>query len=168
MGRKIFIQSQPKIYVSVTALILLSLVVILASPFAPKTQAVGWPGWGGINTIYYNAAQDNATNKFLVKAAAELRDNLQKTGKTLTITTASRPVSGSIYLEVNPAHPELAGRGDEAFKLYADANGIYITGKTALAVRHGAYALLEKLGFRWFFEHAAWWVKPAVLISLED
>ena len=53
------------------------------------------------------------------------------------------------------------------FKLFSDTNGIYITGKTPLAVRHGAFTVLEKLGFRWFFKHPAWWVVPDMLISLE-
>lgn len=44
-------------------------------------------------------------------------------------------------------------KNDEAFKLYFDSNGVYITGKTPIAVRHGAYTLLEKLGFRWYFKH---------------
>ena len=129
-------------------------------------SADGWAGWGAIDTIYYNPSQDDPTNAFLAQAATELRDELQKVGKTLTITTASAPPSGSIYLEVNPTHPDLASRDEEAFKLYSDANGIYITGKTPLAVRHGAYTLLEKLGFRWFFKHPAWEVVPDTLISL--
>ncbi|MFC2016772.1 DUF4838 domain-containing protein, partial [Chloroflexota bacterium] len=33
-------------------------------------------------------------------------------------------------------------------------------------VRHGAYELLDKLGFRWFFKHPAWDVAPSSLIEL--
>ncbi|MFH1423815.1 MAG: DUF4838 domain-containing protein [Candidatus Nealsonbacteria bacterium] len=120
-----------------------------------------------LNAIYYNSGQEtDPYNNFLGQAANELKNNLADIGENLAIVTASKPTSGSIYLEVNAAHPDLAGKSDEAFKLYSDNKGIYIIGKTPLAVRHGAYALLEKFGFRWFFANSAWWVKPSSLISL--
>ncbi len=148
-------------------LMLVAMVVFSAGPFVNKAEADGWAGWNAIDTIYYDPAQDDAANGFIEQAATELRDHLQQASKTLTITTASRPGSGSIYLDVDPANVELADREEEAFKLYSDTNGIYITGKTPIAVRHGAYTLLEKLGFRWFFKHPAWTVCPDSLVSLD-
>ena len=41
-----------------------------------------------------------------------------------------------------------------------------MTGKTPLAVREGAYTLLEKLGFRWFFKSPIWNVVPDSLTDL--
>ena len=41
-----------------------------------------------------------------------------------------------------------------------------MTGKTPLAVREGAYTLLEKLGFRWFFKSPIWTMVPDSLIDL--
>jgi hypothetical protein len=140
-----------------------SLPIIKASP----AEAATWAGWDNINTIYYDPAQDDPVNEFLETAATEIRDHLLKTGKTLTITTASRPDSGSIYLEVNAALPALSGMNDEAFQLLADSDGIYITGKIPIAVREGAYTLLEKLGFRWFFKSNIWDVTPDSLPSLD-
>ena len=122
-------------------LVLVSLVIFSASPLAGKVEADGWGGWDAIDTIYYDPAQEDPNNNFLGQAATEIRDGLQKAGKTLTITTASRPASGGIYIEVNPSHSEFTDRNEEAFKLYSDADGIYITGKTPFAVRHGAYTL---------------------------
>jgi hypothetical protein len=152
----------------VIAFLLIFLVIFSASTSLitlRTAKASGWAGWDAIDTIYYDPTQDDPTNKFLEQVATELRDDFQKVGKTLTIATSSRPDSGSIYLEVNSNHPDLTGRNDEAFKLYSDANGLYITGKTPLAVRHGTYTLLDKLGFRWFFKHPAWWVVPEALID---
>lgn len=151
-------------------LLLVCLTIFAASSPLIKSspaKASGWAGWDAVSTIYYNPAQDDADNHYLQQAATELRDNLQEVGETLTITTSSRPASGSIYLEVNSSHPDLIGRNDEAFKLFSDSNGIYIAGKTPIAVRDGAYTLLEKLGFRWFFKNPAWTVVPDSLTSFD-
>ncbi|MFC2016700.1 DUF4838 domain-containing protein, partial [Chloroflexota bacterium] len=126
-----------------------------------------WPGWDNINTIYYNPAEDDPDNLYLEQVATELETHLEQVpGKTLTITTDPRPASGSIYLEVDASDPELDSMGVEAFKLFSDDNGIYIIGKTHFAARHGAYELLDRLGFRWFFKHPAWYVTPSSLIEL--
>ncbi|MDD5082814.1 MAG: DUF4838 domain-containing protein, partial [Dehalococcoidales bacterium] len=138
---------------------------MLLTPSVAEASSV--TGWGGISTIYYAPSQDDAANHFLREAAQDLRDNLQQAGRSLVITTATRPASGSIYLEVNPALTDLAGKGEEAFRLYTDGTGIYITGKTSLAVRDGVYTLLDKLGFRWFFTGPVWWVKPDTLVYPE-
>ena len=134
----------------------------------PAPPTVGWPGWDSITAIYYNPAQDNADDKFMEQAAAELKDHLLKAGKTLAINTGSKPVAGSIYFEVDSGHPELASKNSEAFKLYADSNGVYITGKTPIAVRQGVYTFLEKLGFRWFYKYPIWTIYPKTLISLDN
>ncbi|MFH1714056.1 MAG: DUF4838 domain-containing protein, partial [Candidatus Nealsonbacteria bacterium] len=47
------------------------------------------------------------------------------------------------------------------------SNGVTITGKTAIAVRWGAYYLLdEKLGVRWFFKSPVWTVVPSSLVDI--
>lgn len=133
----------------------------------PTARADNGVGWDAINTIYYNPAQEDVDNPFLETAASELETYLEKmSGRSWTVVT-STPTPPSINLTVNPAM--LANHGDEAFRLVIDSNGITITGKTAIAVRWGAYYLLdEKLGVRWFFKNSAWTVVPDSLASLES
>src|SRR3989344_5413626 len=131
--------------------IVISLLIVIAAATYGVFQVPGFfvnvssaasPGWDNINIIYYNPTQDDAA-KYLAQAATELKTNLEQVaGKTFTIDTTTSPATG-IYLDVNPKHPELAARNEEAFKLLSDASGLHITGKTPLAVRHGAYTLLE-------------------------
>ncbi|MFH1423351.1 MAG: DUF4838 domain-containing protein [Candidatus Nealsonbacteria bacterium] len=128
--------------------------------FTSLTQAA-FPGWDNLSYIYY----DDPANNFLQQAADELKNSLGQAGKTLTITNSSPPAP-AIYLRVDASLPEFSSRGEEAFKLSSDSDGVYITGKTAIAARHGAYAFLEKLGFRWFFKSPAWNVVPSTLIDL--
>ncbi|OHA74113.1 MAG: hypothetical protein A2940_00475 [Candidatus Wildermuthbacteria bacterium RIFCSPLOWO2_01_FULL_48_29] len=141
-----------------------ALVFFVASLQDSAQAAV--PSWNNLTTIYYNPAQDDPANKFIEQAANELKANLGQAGKTLTVVTTPA-ATPAITLTVDAALPELAGRNDEAFKLFSDANGIYITGKTPIATRHGAYALLEKLGFRYFFRHPMWKIIPSALTSLD-
>ncbi|MFH1423880.1 MAG: DUF4838 domain-containing protein [Candidatus Nealsonbacteria bacterium] len=149
------------------SLILLTSIISLFILTFPAQAA--FPGWDNITTIYYDSSQDDPTNKFLEQAANEIKNNLGQApvGKILTITTNTSPPAPAIYLSVNASSSDFSTRGDEAFKLYSDADGIYIIGKTPIAVRHGAYTLLEKLGFRWFFKHPAWFITPTSLISLD-
>lgn len=144
-------------------LVLLMFVLTIVSLTAVVNAT--FPGWNSIDKIYYNPAQDDTINKFMQQAANELKTNLGNVSKTLTITS-SKPAIG-IFLINDSNHPQLAGKGDEAFWLYTNNSGIYVIGKTPIAVREGAYTLLDKLGFRWFFKHPAWWVKPDTLIDLD-
>jgi hypothetical protein len=147
-------------------MILLLAVPVGTSLVSPApAEAADWAGWNGISTIYYNPAQEDARNPFLQTAASELETYLeQMSGRPWTVVTGSSPAAPAIYLTVNGADPQLAGRGVEAFRLVLDSNGVTIIGKTALAVRWGAYYLLdEKLGVRWFFKNPAWTVVPGSL-----
>ncbi len=149
------------------AFLLVFMVMFPALPLAtpPVANAGGWAGWSGINTIYYDPSQDDAANKFLDAAAQELKTYLGKiSGRTWTIVQRD-PGSISIRLLVNPTAPEFANRGDEAVHLVADSSGVRIIGKTPIAVRHGAYILLEKLGVRWFFKSPVWEVVPTSLVD---
>src|SRR4030042_4325184 len=153
------------------ALLLVFLVVFpISSPFISvhSARADGWPGWDGINTIYYNPTQEDTNNPFLQTAAGELETYLeQMSGWAWSVVTNTSPDPPAVYLVVNASLPALATYGDEAFKLVIDSNGVTITGKTALACRHGAYYLLdEKLGVRWFLKDPAFWYVPPSLVSL--
>ncbi|OHA64275.1 MAG: hypothetical protein A2940_01525 [Candidatus Wildermuthbacteria bacterium RIFCSPLOWO2_01_FULL_48_29] len=75
--------------------------------------------------------------------------------------------TNSIFLTIDPSNIELVSKKAEAFKIYTDPNGVHIIGKNAFGVRNGAYYLLEKLGFRWFFIHPAWNVSPTSLVPLD-
>jgi len=134
-----------------------------------SSAQANFPGWSNIATIYYNSSQEDPNNTFLQQAADELKLQLEKVSGTYTITTTSPPSTG-IFLVVNPNLPALAGKNHEAFQLLTDSQGIHITGASPVAVRHGAYTLLERLGFRWYFSHPMWYVAPPSLqiISLNE
>ncbi|MFH1423350.1 MAG: DUF4838 domain-containing protein [Candidatus Nealsonbacteria bacterium] len=152
------------------SVLILSALISSAFLFLNKQQYVqaAFPDWGSINVIYYDPSQDDPANKFLEQAANEIKNSLGQAplNKVLTITNTSPPAP-AIYLNVDANLSDFSTRGDEAFKLYSDVSGIYVTGKTAIAARHGAYAFLEKLGFRWFFKSPAWNVVPDTLITLD-
>ena len=124
---------------------LITLIAVLSLAFSAQAA---FPGWSKIDTIYYDPSQDDPDNLYLEQAATELKTHLEQVQGTYTISTTTPPVTG-IVLTVNPSHPQLTNRNEEAFYLFSDSNQITITGKIPLAVRHGAYALLEKIGFRW-------------------
>ncbi|HEY4712545.1 MAG TPA: hypothetical protein VIH69_07750, partial [Dehalococcoidia bacterium] len=153
--------------VALFMILLIAFPVGMALESTPSARASDWAGWGAINRIYYNPAQEDAYNPYLATAASELETYLeQMSGKPWNIVTAAPPASPAIYLTVDAAASALNGMGVEAFHLVSDANGIRITGHTALAVRHGAYDVLDRLGVRWFFKNAAWTVVPHSLADL--
>ena len=149
------------------ALILTTLLgtVCLSVPALTSAEDV-FPGWDTIDTIYYDPSQDDPDNGFLEQAATEIKTHLEQVATTtFTIDTETPPGIG-VFLSVDSSLPELADKNDEAFKLYTDGAGIHVVGKTPIAVRHGAYTLLEKLGFRWYFSNPVWYVTPDVLQDL--
>jgi hypothetical protein len=147
----------------VAFLVVLTLAFPLAVSFVtPSTvSASNWAGWSDINEIYFDTSQDDATNHFLEKAALELQNYLgQMAGRSFTITN-SYPSSPAIYLNVDAAM--LAGHSEEASRLVLYDNGVTITGKTAFAVRSGAYRLLDRLGVKWLMKGDIWTVVPSSL-----
>jgi hypothetical protein len=131
---------------------------------SPPIEASDWAGWTAINTIYFNTSQDDPTNHFLQTAANELQDYLgQMAGRSFTITH-TYPPAPAIYLAVDAAM--LSGHNDEASRLVINNNGVTITGKTAIAVREGAYLFLNSLGVYWLMRNDIWTVVPTSLPSL--
>jgi hypothetical protein len=154
----------------VRSLLALLLLFSASSPFivSNNAKALDWVGWNAINTIYYNPNQEDPNNSYLATAASEL-DNYLTTmsGRSWIVVTSSNPGGAAIRLVVNASAPEFTNRSDESFHLVANSNGIYITGKTPIAVREGAYYLLdEKLGVRWFFKSDIWTVVPSSLAAI--
>lgn len=49
---------------------------------------------------------------------------------------------------------------EETVRIISDSTGIRILGATPIAVRHGAYILLEKMGVRWLAKNQDWDVVP--------
>jgi len=148
------------------AIISVALSVAIFNLASTPVQAAV-PSWDKLTNIFYDSTQEDPDNGYLKQAATELKTHLEQSSSlTFTITTASPPSTG-IYLSVNPSHPDLTSRNEEAFKLLSDSTGLHVIGKSPVAVRHGAYTLLEKLGYRRYFEHPAWEIHPDKLISLD-
>lgn len=121
----------------------------VGSPINTANAEAGFPGWDSISIIYYDPGQEDAKNNFVEQAANDLKEELEKvSGTTFNIETATRPATG-IFISVDPNLPEFESRNHEAFKLLTDSNGVHITGKSPVAARHGTYAFLETLGYRY-------------------
>jgi hypothetical protein len=135
---------------------------------APPAQASGWSGWDAISAIYYNTAQEDIHNPFLETAADELSTFLeQMSGRSWSIVHAD-PSGPAVRLQVNPNAPEFSGLGDEATRIIVDNNGVRISGKTAIAVREGAYLFLYDLGVRWLMPYEPYWtIVPDSLPAIE-
>ena len=56
--------------------------------------------------------------------------------------------------------------GSESFRVRSRSRGFAITGASTIALRHGVYWLLERLGYRWYFKHPTWNVSPANVINV--
>jgi len=52
--------------------------------------------------------------------------------------------------------------GKEAFAIRTEVNRLRVIGATDLATSHAAFALLEELGCRWFFQAPEWEIVPSI------
>jgi hypothetical protein len=162
-GRWLFLKRA----ITMFLIFLITLSISMTIVQIPSAGASDWAGWHTIDTIYYNPAQEDAYNDYLETAATELETYLeQMSGNSWSIVTSSPPASPAIYLIVNPDEAILQGLKSESYRLVINNSGITITGKTALAVRHGAYDILDRLGVRWFFKGSAWTYVPDSLSNL--
>ncbi|MFC2071744.1 DUF4838 domain-containing protein [Chloroflexota bacterium] len=155
-----------RIFLSLASILLLIFLIICTtgSPFisAPVAAAGSWAGWGSMDTIAILPTSD----EYLDTASQDLKTYLDEmSGRAWTIVQGYIDPP-AIYLNVDNTTDNLTSRGNEAVELLADDNGIHITGKTSLATRHGAYILLDKLGYRYYFASSVWEVIPTSLTDL--
>jgi hypothetical protein len=136
----------------------------VATEAGPDVSAPSWSGWSALSTIAV-VGVDDVNDQLLHSTAADVKQHLDAvTGRTWSVVDGD--VQGpALRLDVSATAPELAGKNDQAYRLVVDARGIRILGATTMATMHGAYDVMRRAGFRWFFPHAAWEVSPA---SLED
>lgn len=136
---------------------------LISTTMPSNARASAWPGWSALTTLVVTSS----SGPYLTEAAREFADHIDEVSpKDWTISDSD--VEGpAIRLKVDPKEPRLQGRHEEAVWLYSDGDGIHIVGRSPLAVRHGVYIVLEKLGFRWYFKHPAWSVAPDRLGDLE-
>ena len=103
-------------------------------------------------------------DSYLLRGAEELQDYLGQMSGDVWQVVSLDPAGAALRLVVDENEPTLTGLRDEAVSLFSN-NGLTITSKTSVGVRHGAYILLEKLGVRWFFKHRAWHIVPPTLVD---
>jgi len=105
--------------------------------------------------------------------AKELAQHLQRiTGAEFSVAAGDGSrgiVLGTLAEFPDPALKkplELRGAGGfdgrEAFVIRTDAKRLRLLGATELGASHAAFALLEALGCRWFFEAPEWEVTPSI------
>ncbi|MFA4029681.1 MAG: hypothetical protein GDYSWBUE_000975 [Candidatus Fervidibacterota bacterium] len=72
----------------------------------------------------------------------------------------------AVWLSLSSDAPNLAKAhktaelGDEGFAVVTLGKRTYVLANTPLGIRHGVYALLEHIGFRWFFPDPIWTIVP--------
>lgn len=133
------------------------------SPSEAPAQTSAFPGWNSINKIYFDPDEDTGLDAYLADGTADLEKQLESVRPDSFVVTTTPPSGAAVRVRVQRELPAFANKNDNAFRLVSDETGITITGKTPLAARHGIYAMLHVLGFRWFFPHPAWEVVPAYL-----
>jgi hypothetical protein len=84
----------------------------------------------------------------------EIRQSLSARDKDIFISIKSGAAKKSTQLK------QLRQSGTEGFWLFSDGKKVNIIGNSALAVQHGIFMYLEKLGFRYYFPHPAWHIIP--------
>lgn len=99
-------------------------------------------------------------------AASELSATLgQMTGTTPVVVSGSNPVTGDIYLEVQPPPDpgalDIRGADLERYTISVENGYLHITGPTGKAVRHGVAAFLHEKGWRWLMPSPKWWIVPS-------
>ena len=104
-----------------------------------------WPGWSALGSVMVHLGATSA-DSYLITAAEELQTYLgQISGRTWNLVQLNPgdpdPGGPAIRLKIDSSDPSLSGRNDEAVRLLTDDQGIHITGRTPIAVRHGAYFL---------------------------
>ncbi len=108
--------------------------------------------------------------KDTIGAAAEiLQQQLSKAaGFSYTQHEESNFTGSGILLSAQPLKwptysKELRKLGPEGVVIKSTAKGIAIIGNSKLAVEHGVFIYLEKLGYRFYFPHRDWHIIPASL-----
>jgi len=108
-------------------------------------------------TIYSDKENDS------IKAIVNLlKGELQKAGNTIYLDDCSRFEGKGIFLDYcsGKKNKEIKNKGAEAVVVKSSNNSVYISGNSAIAVEHGIFIYLEKLGYRYFLPHPDWYIVP--------
>jgi hypothetical protein len=93
------------------------------------------------------------------EAAGELAAMLQRmTGAPFQVRGKDAPQGPAIRLRVTPGEPALTER--ENYTLLTRDGSLLITGRTPMAVIHGVWDVLHRLGFRQFLPGPKWEIVP--------
>jgi hypothetical protein len=86
----------------------------------------------------------------------------QMSGATFPVSTVDAPADGPALLIGSPDRLGLVGetlRGEE-FLIRSHGGRIYLAASTELGLSHAIYALLDRLGCRWYFPGDLWEIVP--------
>ena len=117
------------------------------------------PYFDGMDQVVLEAPLDGYTST----AANELVAYLMRMSGRPWRVVQGLSLDRAVRLKLDPAVATPGSAGTETVRTEISPAGITITGASPVAVRHGAYLLLESLGVRWYFSNPAWEVVPAAL-----
>jgi hypothetical protein len=132
---------------------ILVLVVFFSTTYLYSQQA----------TVYFSAGADTLADCFSI-----LKTELHKGNPFNLGQEPQENFKGSgILLSAEPQRwPQYArglrGMGIEAVLVKSDGKCVLIIGNSQMAVEHGLFIYLEKLGYRYYFPHPDWYIIPAV------
>lgn len=108
-------------------------------------------------TIY----ADQKGNDTLTKLITVLKQQLARSRSyRITETAAAKFRGNGIYIGLASASMGLSD--PEAFSVNADGKGVRILGNSNMAIGHGIFAWLERLGYRFYFANPDWHIIPSV------
>lgn len=113
--------------------------------------------------LYYNSTGKDTISTIV----AILKDQLSKAGAFVYTDMPETSFNGKgILLSATPSGwkkyaPALQKLGAEGVMIKNTDNGIVIIGNSQMAVQHGVFIYLEKLGYRFYFPHPDWYIVPA-------
>lgn len=125
-------------------------------------------GQAELNLYYQSDGKDTIS-----AVVSMLKEQLGRSGNYQFRTGPESAFSGNgILLSASPAvrmkyAPALKKLGPEAVVIKNSGKGIVIAGNTQLAVQHGMFIYLEKLGYRFYFPHPDWHIIPAAPVLFQ-
>lgn len=143
-------------------------IFIIITASSCKTPAQNSTSQGKIIEIYADAVSNDTVKQII----SILQNQLQSSNKQLNfrVFPVSNFKNSGICLVNIASNTQLAIKipksqfgVTEKYTITSDEQSVLISGNSNLGLRHGVFAWLEKLGFRYYFPHPDWHIIPSNL-----
>lgn len=138
----------------------------IASPGRGESFVVVANGKAAAEIVVNDGGADELGRQLLSETGAWLADNLRQATGVVMASSAAVGTRPATVLARADQYPEVAARAKldrehpDSFCLRHEPPHLYLLGGSETGVRHGAAALLEGLGFRWYNPMPKWHIVP--------